>query len=106
MTCFGWQPAFSAFSVLRVFVAPGGEMRVHAGDEGGELRVLVDRGLDRRLFHGEIEIAGAVGLNKRASQLRADGPVALQRIDIAVGNAAAAGGLRCPAGPRACWLSM
>ena len=37
-------------------------MGIHAGDEGGELRVLVDGGLDGRLLHGEIEVAGAAWL--------------------------------------------
>ncbi len=60
MTSFGWQPAFSALSVVGALLPPGGEVGVHAGDEGGELGVLVDRGLDGRLLHGEIEVAGAV----------------------------------------------
>ena len=50
--------------------------------------MLVDRGLDRRLVHGEIEVAGAVGLEQRLPELRADGPVALQGIDSAAGDAA------------------
>ena len=63
-------------------------MGVHAGDEGGELGMLVDGGLDRRLVHGEVEIAGTVGLEQRFAQLRADRPVRLERIDIGGGNAA------------------
>ena len=49
---------------LGALLPPSGEMLVHAGDEGGKLRVFVDRGLDRRLVHGEIEIAGAVVLEQ------------------------------------------
>ena len=62
--------------------------------------MLVDRGLDRRLVHGEVEVAGAVGLEQRLPELRADVPVALQGIDIGDGDAALAGGRRCPECPR------
>ena len=41
------------------------------------------------LFHGEIEVAGAVVLEQRLAELRADGPVALEGIDIGDGDAAA-----------------
>ena len=63
-------------------------MGIHAGDEGGELGVLVDGGLDGRLVHGEIEVAGAVVLEQGLPELRADVPVALERIDIGGGDAA------------------
>ena len=41
-------------------LAPYGEVGVHRGNEGGELGMLVDRGLDRGLLHGEGEIAGTL----------------------------------------------
>ena len=106
MTSLGWQPACSALSVAALVCPPVGEVGVHAGDEGGELGMLVDGGLDGRLVHGEIEVAGAVGLEQGLPELRADVPVALQGIDIGGGDAALAGGPRCPACPRAVWLSM
>src|SRR5690606_34982982 len=62
--------------------APAIEVAGHAGDEGGELRVLVDGRLDGRLVHGEGNVARAIGREQRLAQLRADLPVRLQRIDI------------------------
>ena len=63
-------------------------MGVHAGDEGGELGMLVDGGLDGRLLHGEVDVAGAAGLEQSLPELRADGPVPLQSINIGDGDAA------------------
>ena len=89
MTSLGWQPAFQSLERWRRCVLPPfGKVGVHAGDEGDELRVLVDGGLDGRLLHGEIEVAGAVVLEQRLPELRADVPVALERIDIGGGDAA------------------
>ena len=88
MTSLGWQPACKALSVAALFCRHAAKVGVHAGDEGGELRVLVDGGLDGRLLHGEIEVAGAVLLEQGVPELRADGPVALERIDIGDGDAA------------------
>ena len=51
---------FNCSQRLGALLPPGGEVGVHAGDEGGELRVLVDGGLDGCLVHGEVEVAGAV----------------------------------------------
>ncbi len=64
MTSLGWQPACKRLERRGALLPPGGEVGVHAGDEGGELGVLVDGGLDRRLLHGEIEVAGAVVLEQ------------------------------------------
>ena len=57
-------------------------MGVHAGDEGRELGVLVDGGLDRRLLHGEIDVAGAAFPEQGVPEPWADVPVALQGIDV------------------------
>ena len=89
MTSLGWQPGFKCLERLGALLPPGGEVGVHAGDEGGELRVPVDGGLDGRLFHGEIDVAGTVRLEQRLPELRADVPVVLEGVDIGVGNAAA-----------------
>src|SRR5439155_19772756 len=69
-------------------VPPDGEGGVHAGNEGSELGVLIDGGLDSRLLHSEVEVAGATFLKQCVTELRTDGPVALECIDI---------GLRDPA---------
>ena len=68
--------------------APGGEVRVHAGDEGSELRVVVDGGLDGRLLNREIDVPGAVGPEETLPKLRAHLPVPLQRIHIGNRDAA------------------
>ena len=57
-------------------------MRIHAGDEGSELRVPVNGGLNRRLLGREIDVAGAVVLEERQPKLWAYLPVALQSIHI------------------------
>ena len=63
-------------------------MAVHGGDEGSELRVFVNGAFDVRLVHGEVEIAGAGFLEQSLPELWADGPVALEAIDIGGGDAA------------------
>ena len=68
---------------------PGGKVRVHAGDEGGELGVLVDRGLDRGLVHGESQVAGAAMVEQSLTELRADRPIGLEHIHITRGDTAA-----------------
>lgn len=45
-------------------LAPLCEQGFHAADESDELRVLVNGGLDGRLIHGEIEVAGAIVLKR------------------------------------------
>ena len=67
---------------------PLGKHGVHACDEGDELRVLVDGGLDGGLVHGEVEVTGAIRLEQDLPELRADGPGALEGIDIVGGNTA------------------
>ena len=84
-----------------VRVPPHGKMGAHVRDEGDKLIVFIDCGLDSRFIHREIEIAGAVFLEQVVPQLRKDGPVSLQRIDIGRGDASPANGPRCPACPRA-----
>ena len=69
--------------------APVGKKRIHALDEGNELRMLVNGGLDGRLGHGQIKIAGEVGFEQRLPELRANGPVTCQRIHIRRGDSAA-----------------
>ena len=71
--------------------------------EGGELGVAEDGGLDLgRPATFELAVAGPAG---RLEQSRAHGgedlPVALERVDVAVGDAAAQVARRCPASPPA-----
>jgi len=75
MISLGWRADLKLSQVFRGFVAPGREVGVHAGDESGELGMSVDSGFDRGFFDGEIDIAGAVGLEKRLAEFGADGPV-------------------------------
>ena len=58
--------------------------------EGGELGVLEDGGLDVGGGYLELAVAGASGLGEqRRTHAREDLPVACERIDVAVGDAAA-----------------
>ena len=70
-----------------VRVSPLGKVGVHCRDEGDELAVVVDRGLDCRFLDGEVEIARAVFLEQAVPQLRKHGPVSFQRINIGGGDA-------------------
>ena len=77
MTALGWQPAFNCLQRLAArFCRQAAKWAFMRGDEGGKLRVLVDRGFDGRLVHGKVEVAGAIGLEQRLPQLRADVPIA------------------------------
>ena len=69
-------------------VPPDREMCVHAGDENGELRMLIDGGLNRRFLDRQIDIARSVGLEEHEPELWAHLPIRLQRIHIGNGNAA------------------
>ena len=76
------------FEPWDALLPPGGEVSVHADDEGGELGMLVDGGLDRRFLHREAEIARAELLEQGVPELRADVPVAVERIDVGLRDAA------------------
>ena len=66
---------------------PRGEMGGHSGDKGCELWMLIDRRLDGRFLHGDVDVAGAPFLEQGVPELWADVPVPLERTDIADGNA-------------------
>ena len=40
------ESGFQRFERCGALLPPGGEVGVHAGDEGGELRMLINRGLN------------------------------------------------------------
>src|SRR2546425_6427300 len=67
---------------------PSTEMGTHACYEPRELGVPVNRGLDGRLFHGEIDIAWAEFFEQRVAEPGAHFPVGLERIDIGDRDAA------------------
>src|SRR6266446_9988115 len=57
------------FERLGRLVSPDFEVCVHTSGKSGELGVIVDCGLDCRFLHGEVEVAGAVSLEKYISKL-------------------------------------
>src|ERR1039458_1029354 len=63
-------------------------MSVHSRNEDGELGVPIDRGLDCRLVHGEINVAWAISLEQYLPELRAGVPVALKVVNISHWDAA------------------
>src|SRR3989442_1279036 len=67
---------------------PCREVRVHASDKGGELGVLINGGLDGRLLHREVEIAGPVSLEQYIAEVGADGPIRRESIYIALRDSA------------------
>src|ERR1035437_3427950 len=46
----------------RAALPPVSEECLHAGNERGEFRVFVDGRVDRRFIHGQVKIAGAIGI--------------------------------------------
>src|SRR5258708_31167917 len=74
---------------LGALLPPGGEVGVHTRNEGSELWVPVGCGLDRRLVHGEIDVARAAGFEQHLSEIRTDFPIAAEGIHIAYRNSAA-----------------
>ena len=84
----GIEAWFQGFKHCDAFPSVNVEVGVHAGDEGGELRMLVNGGFDSGLVHGEVEVAGAAFPKQRLSELRADGPIAFEVIDIGGGDTA------------------
>src|SRR5215203_1941519 len=77
-----------AFKRRGALLPPDGEMGVHAGDEGGELGVAVDGGLDGGLVHRKAKVTPALFPEQGMPELRTDIPVALERIDVSLGDAA------------------
>jgi hypothetical protein len=57
-------------------------MGVHPGNEGRELGMLVDGGLDGRFLHRKVEVAWAVVLKQSLPEIWADGPIAAERVHI------------------------
>lgn len=84
----GVEAGRQGLELLRPRLAPDGEVAVHAGDEGGEFGVAVDAGLDGGFGDGQIKVAGAPGLEQACPELRADGPVAGQGLDVGERDAA------------------
>ena len=68
--------------------APSGKVFFKPGDEGGELRVAVNRGLELGGGHEEVVVAGAVGLEQGGAEVGADFPVIGEGVDIARGDTA------------------
>ena len=69
-------------------LAPCIEVGVHAGDEGGKLRVLINARFYRFFHDLQVDKAGAVGREERLAKPWADGPIRLQRIRIGDRDAA------------------
>src|ERR1035438_10301227 len=80
---------FQCLESGRSTLTPFREERIHAGDEGGELGMFVDCGLDRRLLNCEVEVTGAVGFEQDFAELGAYSPVRLQGVNIHCRDAAA-----------------
>ena len=79
-----------AFEQRRVGLLPLGEELGRGVVEGGELGVAEDGGLDLRDGELELAVAGAVGLlEQRGAHAGDDLPVAVERINVAVRDAAA-----------------
>ena len=57
----------------------------YAVDEADELRMLIDGGLDGKLYDGQIKVAGAIGFEQGLPKLRANIPIRLQGIHVGVG---------------------
>src|SRR5665213_86767 len=74
--------SFQALQPGRAFLPPLVEVGGHAGDEGSELGMLKDGGLDGYLLYGKIEVAGAARLEEGLPKPRADGPKARQSINV------------------------
>ncbi len=74
--------------LLCLRIAPCREVGIHPLDEGRELRMAIDAGLDGRLVDGQVQVALPVGLEQRTAQLRANVPVGLQRVHVGHWNPA------------------
>ena len=87
MICLGRQslqlPQFDPGAL-----APAKEILVHASNIGGELGVLVDSVLEVALFDREVGVAGALVDEQADTQVGADLPVVVERLDVASGDAA------------------
>src|SRR6266508_878212 len=82
------ETRLQAFQRGGVTLSPIIKKCIHAVDEYDELRMLINGRLDGLLSHCQIEVARAVILEKRTTELWADVPVTMQRVYIRDGNSA------------------